>query len=246
VLDRPEALNAWTPELGRELLACVRELADDDGVRAVVVTGAGRAFSSGADLKSGITPAEDGTLDLRGPLHDVYNPIIATIRRMPKPVIAGVNGPAAGIGASLALACDIVLAAESAYLLLAFVNVGLVPDGGASCLVPARAGFTRAAEMALLGERIPARQAYEWNLVTRVVPDAEFEDALAALATRLADGPTRALAATKRLLNEWLYGTLDRQLALEADLQQDMAGSADFMEGVMAFAEKRPPRFSGR
>jgi 2-(1,2-epoxy-1,2-dihydrophenyl)acetyl-CoA isomerase len=164
---------------------------------------------------------------------------------MPKPVVAAVNGPAVGIGLSLALAADLVIAAQSAYLLLAFVNVGLVPDGGSSVFVPARVGFARAAEMAMLGERVSAPQALEWGLVNRVVPDDELEDAAGALLRRLAEGPTASYAGTKRQLNAWLYAGMEAQLELEADVQQEMAESGDFVEGVAAFVSKRQARFGG-
>jgi 2-(1,2-epoxy-1,2-dihydrophenyl)acetyl-CoA isomerase len=247
-LNRPEALNAWNGQLGHDLLAAVREVADDDGVRAVVITGAGRAFSSGADLKdlSGReqrTP--DGHVDVRGVLTARYHPIITGIRTMPKPVLAAVNGPAVGIGLSLALAADLIVAAESAYFLLAFVNIGLVPDGGSSLLVPSRVGFARAMEMAMLGERIPAAQALEWGLINRVVADDAFAGEVAALRDRLAAGPTRSYAGSKRQLNAWLFARMEEQLELEADIQQEMAGSPDFYEGVAAFVEKRQATFRG-
>ena len=165
---------------------------------------------------------------------------------MPKPVIAAVNGPAVGIGCSLPLSCDLVFAAESAYFLLAFVNIGLVPDGGSSLFIPARAGFTRAAEMALLGERVTAEQAERWNLINRVFPDNEFRAKVEEIAGRFAGGPTRSYGGTKRQLNRWLFQQMDDQLALEADIQQEMAGSKDFIEGVMAFVEKRDARFAGQ
>src|SRR5215207_10467973 len=158
-LNRPDSMNAWNEQFGRDLLAAVEAAADDDSVRAVTITGAGRGFSSGADLKAGFEPTPQGHPDVGTALRDRYHPIITTIREMPKPVLAAVNGPAVGIGCSLALACDLVLAKESASLLLAFVNIGLVPDGGSSVLVPARAGAGRAATMAMLGERVPAAQA---------------------------------------------------------------------------------------
>jgi 2-(1,2-epoxy-1,2-dihydrophenyl)acetyl-CoA isomerase len=183
---------------------------------------------------------------VRRVLTERYHPIITTIRTMPKPVLAAVNGPAVGIGLSLALASDLVVAAESAYLLLAFVNIGLVPDGGSSLFVPTRVGFARATEMAMLGERIPARKALEWGLVNRVVPDGAFAAEVEALRDRLATGPTRSYAGTKRQLNAWLYSRMEEQLELEADLQQEMAGSPDFYEGVAAFVEKRPATFEGR
>ena len=245
-LNRPDALNAWNTELGDDLHAAVTEVAADDEVRAVVVTGAGRAFSSGADLKAGFDANEAGHPDVYTRLTEVYHPIITGIRRMEKPVIAAVNGPAVGIGCSLALACDLVVASESSYLLLAFVNIGLVPDGGSSVFIPARVGFTRAAEMALLGERVTARQAFDWNLINRVVADDEFAAAVEELAARFAAGPTRSFAGTKRQLNQSVYAHMDDQLELEATIQQEMAGSTDFMEGVAAFVQKRTARFTGR
>jgi 2-(1,2-epoxy-1,2-dihydrophenyl)acetyl-CoA isomerase len=246
-LNRPETLNAWNTQLGHDLLAAVTAVAQDDDVRAVVLTGAGRAFSAGADLRDlSADRTAGGHPDVRRVLTERYHPIITTIRTMPKPVLAAVNGPAVGIGLSLALASDLVVASESAYLLLAFVNIGLVPDGGSSLFVPTRIGFARATEMAMLGERIPAAQALEWGLVNRVVADADFAGEVAALRDRLAAGPTRSYAGTKRQLNAWLYSRMDEQLELEADIQQEMAGSPDFYEGVAAFVEKRPASFEGR
>ena len=178
-------------------------------------------------------------------LTERYHPLITGIRQMPKPVVAAVNGPAAGIGLSLALACDLVVAAESAYFSLAFVNIGLVPDGGSSLLVPSRVGFTRAAELAMLGERLDARKAVDWGLINRVFPDSEFAAGADALLDRLAAGATRSYAGTKRQLNRWLYDQMDAQLEFEAGIQREMAASGDFAEGLAAFAAKRPPRFTG-
>jgi 2-(1,2-epoxy-1,2-dihydrophenyl)acetyl-CoA isomerase len=246
-LNRPQALNAWNTRLGADLLAALRQAAEDDAVRAVVLTGAGRAFSSGADLKdiSGGEATPDGRPDVYKLLTERYHPIMHAIREMPKPVVAAVNGAAAGIGCSLALCCDLIVAAESAYFLLAFVNIGLVPDGGSSLFVPARVGMARATELAMLGERLPAAQALEWGLVNRVVPDARLDAEVAALAARLAHGPTRSYAGTKRQLNSWLFSRMAEQLELEAQIQQEMSGSADFLEGALAFVEKRPARFAG-
>jgi 2-(1,2-epoxy-1,2-dihydrophenyl)acetyl-CoA isomerase len=244
-LNRPERMNAWGKQLGIDLLAAIELAASDTSVRAVTITGAGRAFSSGADLRAGFDPTPDGHPDLGTVLRERYHPIITGVRRMPKPVLAAVNGPAVGIGCSLALACDLVLAAESAYFLLAFVNIGLVPDGGSSVFVPARAGFGRAAEMAMLGERVPAATGRAWGLVDRLVSDDSFADEVDALAERLATGPTRAYAGAKAQLNERVYAGLDEQLELEASLQQQTAASPDFREGVLAFLEKRAARFSG-
>jgi 2-(1,2-epoxy-1,2-dihydrophenyl)acetyl-CoA isomerase len=245
-LNRPDRVNAWNDQFSADLLAAIRAVTDDAGVRAVVITGAGRGFSSGADLKASLADsAADGTPDVYRRLTERYHPIIVGVREMPKPVVAAVHGPAAGIGASLALACDLVVAAESAYFLLAFVNIGLVPDGGSSLLVPARVGFTRAAELALLGERLGAAQALDWGLVNRVWPDAEFGARTDELVGRLAAGPTRSYAGAKRELNSWLYDRMAAQLELEARTQQEVAGSADFLEGVTAFAEKRQAQFTG-
>jgi 2-(1,2-epoxy-1,2-dihydrophenyl)acetyl-CoA isomerase len=212
-----------------------------------MIRGSGRGFSSGADLRdiSGRELTPDGHPDVRTTLMERYHPIITGIRRMPKPVLAAVHGPAVGIGCSLALVCDLILASESAYFLLAFVNIGLVPDGGSSLLVPSRVGFTRAAEMAMLGERVPAPQALEWGLINRVAADDAFEADSNALLRRLAEGPTRSYAGSKRQLNNWLYTRMDEQLGFEADIQQEMAATGDFAEGVMAFAQKRKAGFQG-
>ena len=188
----------------------------------------------------------EGHPDVQRLLRERYHPIITLVREMPKPVLAAVNGPAAGIGCSLALAADLVIAAESAYFLLAFVNIGLVPDGGSSLLVPSRVGFARAAEMAMLGERIPAPQALAWGLINRVSPDDAFPADADALLERLAAGPTRAYAGAKRQLNGWIYGRMHEQLELEAAVQQELAGSEDFAEGVAAFVERRTAVFGGR
>ncbi len=245
-LNRPDQLNAWDTTLGFELKAAVEVLAADDEIRAVMITGAGRAFSSGADLKDAVSDqTPQGHPDVYGRLTSRYHPIITGIRSMPKPVVAAVNGPAAGIGLSLALACDLILAAESSYFLLAFVNIGLVPDGGSSLLVPSRIGFARAAELALLGERLPAAKALDWGLINQVHQDDQLAAKAQDLVTRLADGPTRSYAGTKRQLNRWLYDRIDDQLEFEAGIQQEMAESGDFAEGVAAFGQKRKPRFTG-
>src|SRR3954462_12289889 len=206
LLNRPDSLNAWNKQFGIDLLEAVQRVTDDDEVRAVCIRGAGRAFSSGADLRDGgagdLTP--EGHPDVRKRLHELYHPIIEGIRHMPKPVLAAVHGPAVGIGCSLALCCDLIVASESAYFLLAFVNIGLVPDGGSSLLVPSRAGFSRAAEMAMLGERVPASKALEWGLITRTAPDDGFAAESDALLDRLAKGPPRAYAGAKRQLNAWV------------------------------------------
>jgi 2-(1,2-epoxy-1,2-dihydrophenyl)acetyl-CoA isomerase len=244
-LNRPERMNALNEQLRIDLLAAVEDVARDDGVRAVLLAGAGRAFSSGADLRENRAATAEGHPDVYSVLTVHYHPIITGIREMPKPVIAAVNGAAAGIGLSLALACDLVLAAESAYFLLAFVNIGLVPDGGSSVLVPTRVGFARAAELALLGERLEAAKALEWGLINQVWPDADLAGQAEAMCSKMAEGPTGSYAGTKRQLNRWLYQNMADQLEFEAQIQQERASSADFREGVAAFAEKRTPRFTG-
>jgi 2-(1,2-epoxy-1,2-dihydrophenyl)acetyl-CoA isomerase len=223
-LNRPQKMNAWNEQLGHDLNAAIERV---------------------ADLSAGFPAAPDGRPDIRRVLRERYHPIILRIREMPKPVVASVHGPAVGIGCSLALACDLVLAAESAYFLLAFVNIGLVPDGGSSALVPARVGLARAAELALLGERLPARQALDWGLINAVHADGELEAAADALLARLAAGPTLAYAGAKRQLNAWAYRGLAQQLELEAEIQGEQAGTEDFVEGVTAFMSKRTPNFRG-
>ena len=244
-LNRPDSLNAWTEQLGTELRHVLEGDAANDSVRAVLVTGAGRAFSSGADLRAGMRQAEDGMPDVRHELHEIYHPAIATVRRLAKPVVAAINGPAVGIGLSLALACDLVMAAESAFLSLAFANIGLMPDGGTTAFVPAAAGKAHAFEMALLAERVPAPQALEWGLVNWVYPDDRLMAEADALAERLAAGPTRSYAGSKEALNRFVYGDLDAQLALEAELQHALARTQDFVEGASAFVQKRTPSFKG-
>jgi 2-(1,2-epoxy-1,2-dihydrophenyl)acetyl-CoA isomerase len=244
-LNRPQTLNAWNAQFGRELGRVLDGEAAADSVRAVLITGAGRGFSSGADLKAGFDPAEDGMPDIRKELHEIYHPAIARVRTLPKPVVAAVNGPAVGIGCSLALACDLVIAAESAYFGLAFVNVGLMPDGGSTAFVPPAVGKARAFQMALLGERVPAPQALEWGLINWTAPDERLMDEAGALVERLAAGPTRSYAGSKRALNTFIYGDLDAQLDLEAEIQHALGRTRDFVEGAAAFVEKRPPAFTG-
>jgi 2-(1,2-epoxy-1,2-dihydrophenyl)acetyl-CoA isomerase len=245
-LNRPDSLNAWTAELGTELRDIVAGPAAEDSVRALLITGAGRGFSSGADLKAGFDPhPDDGRPDVKKELHHVYHPAIAGIRKLPKPVITAVNGPAVGIGCSLALAGDLVMAAESAFFGLAFVNIGLMPDGGSTLFVPAAVGKARAFQMALLGERVSAQQALDWGLVNWVHPDDRLLDEAGALASRLAKGPTLSYAGSKRALNRMIYPDLEGQLDLEAEIQHELARTDDFLEGVGAFVEKREAAFSG-
>ncbi|HEX4109490.1 MAG TPA: enoyl-CoA hydratase-related protein [Solirubrobacteraceae bacterium] len=246
-LNRPEALNAIPPRCAADVRDALRYAGGDPAVRVICITGNGRAFSAGADLKdnSERTLVASGAADLGSPMLDKYGEMILTVREVPKPVIAAVNGGAAGVGASLALACDMVLAHESAYFLLAFVNVGLVPDGGAVPLIGSRIGIARAVEMAMLGERIPAAQALEWGMVNRVLDDEQFQPTVEALLARLAAGPPLSYAGTKEQVNATFYPTLGAATRLEAAQQQRISESRDFAEGVTAFAEKRPARFTG-
>jgi 2-(1,2-epoxy-1,2-dihydrophenyl)acetyl-CoA isomerase len=244
-LNRPDTLNAWHHDFGRELKQAIEVDAADPSVRALLITGAGRGFSSGADLKAGFEPADDGMPDIAKELNDLYHPIMAGLRHLEKPVVAAVNGPAVGIGASLAFACDLVLAGESAYFGLAFVNIGLMPDGGSTLFVPAAVGKARAFQLALLGERVEAAKALDWGLINYVHPDDRLLDEASALVERLAAGPTQSYASSKRALNRMLYPDLDAQLSLEADLQHALARTRDFQEGALAFIEKREPAFQG-
>jgi 2-(1,2-epoxy-1,2-dihydrophenyl)acetyl-CoA isomerase len=241
-LNRPERLNALSYQLARQLLSLVEELAADPAVRAVLLTGAGRAFSSGNDMLQPVP--RDG--EVRDLLREVYHPMLRTLRGMPKPVIAAANGPVAGVGVALALAADLVLAAESAYFLLAQVNIGVVPDGGTFLLVASRVGFTRATEMAMLGERIGASRALDWGLINQVWPDTELAGRAEELALRLASGPTRSYAGIKRELNAWTFAALDEALELETQIVAELRNSADAIEGRTAFAQKRTAQFSGR
>jgi 2-(1,2-epoxy-1,2-dihydrophenyl)acetyl-CoA isomerase len=247
-LNRPERLNAWNQQFGEELRAAILEDAADPAVRAVLITGAGRGFSSGADLKDTLEQAASGgpTPDVGELLRKRYHPIITGIRELPKPVVAAVNGPAVGIGCSLALACDLIWAAESAVFGLAFVNIGLVPDGGSTFLVPVAVGKARALEMALLGQPVSAQEALEWGLINRVVPDGKLMEETTSLAERLASGPTLSYANSKRALNNSMLAIMEEQLELEAQIQSEMAGTGDFIEGVQAFVEKRQPDFKGK
>ena len=239
-LHRPETLNAFNMLMAKELGAELRAIAADDEVRAVVLTGAGRGFSSGLDLiDSGLPTLPSGRPDARTALLEVFNPLVLLLREMPQPVVAAVNGVAAGIGVSMALACDLVLAARSASFVLSFVNIGLVPDGGASLLVTARAGAGRALEMSLLGDPIGAELALDWGLVNRVEDDERLLTEAIELARRLTSGVPKAQAATKDLLNAPFREQLRVQLEREAEAQAERAGSDEADQAMRAFAERR-------
>jgi len=239
-LNRPERLNALNVQMTRDLHGVLAGIATDRGVGAVVLTGVGRGFCSGVDIvDAGLPTFPSGEADVRTALLEASNPVVMMLREMPQPVVAALNGVAAGIGASYALACDLVVAARSAKLVLAFVKVGLVPDGGSSVLVAARAGFGRALEMSLLGDPVTAEQALDWGLVNRVADDGSLVADAMELACRLADGSTATRAAIKRLLNDPILEQLRTQLALEAEMQGVCYRSDEAAEARAAFAAKR-------
>jgi 2-(1,2-epoxy-1,2-dihydrophenyl)acetyl-CoA isomerase len=242
-LNRPETLNSLTPELLVALGRALHEDAAEPSVRAVVITGAGRGFCSGQDLAE--LPAHAGGIDVRARLTSDYLPVIRAMATLEKPVIAAVNGVAAGAGLALALGCDLRVAAETATFVQAFVRRGLVPDAGATYLLPRVVGLGRALELSLLGDPVSAADAERMGLVNRVVPDAELMPAALEMAARLAAGP-RAVGLTKLLLRQSLDRTLAEQCAREADAQAEAVSTEDFAEGLAAFREKRPPRFRGR
>jgi 2-(1,2-epoxy-1,2-dihydrophenyl)acetyl-CoA isomerase len=241
--NRPRTLNALSVKVADELCAALA-IAEGDEFGAVLLTGEGRAFCSGADLKNLDGPKKrNGTNDFERALRQHYNHPVMAIRNLPKPVVAAVNGPAAGIAVAYALACDLVVAARSSYFLLSFLNIGLTPDGGASVLVPARAGTGRFARMALLCERLSAEEALGCGLVDQIEDDDAMLASARALAHRLAGGAQGAQALVKRMINEGPLAGLEAALALEAEIQGTRGDSPEFEEGVAAFLEKRPPRF---
>lgn len=241
-LDRPDRLNAAPPAMFDEIRAA---LAQADGARAVLIEGAGRAFCSGADVGGGALNAPDPQQATHDALTHHYNPALQALADLPIPVVSAVRGAAAGIGCSLALAADFCVAARDAYFLQAFVNIGLVPDGGATWMLPRLIGRARAIEMMMLGERVPAAQALDWGMIHKVVDGDALDETAMALARRLAAGPTVALGLMRRSLAHALDHDYPSAMANEADAQRQARGSADAVEGGMAFLQKRKPQFRG-
>jgi 2-(1,2-epoxy-1,2-dihydrophenyl)acetyl-CoA isomerase len=244
-LNRPERLNAFNEAMHHALRQALEEAEADDTCRALLLTGAGRAFSTGQDLNDRLAkPGEQ--IALGGTLEQFYNPLVRKLRDLRMPVVAAVNGVAAGAGANIALACDITLAARSAQFIQSFARVGLVPDSGGTWTLPRRVGDARARGLALLAEPLPADRAADWGLIWKAVDDAVLMQEATALCEHFAKAPTHGLSLIKQALNASATNTLDAQLDLERDFQRDASLSPDYMEGVRAFMEKRPPNFSGR
>lgn len=244
-LNRPDKLNSFTRAMHAQMREALDAIERDPEIRAVVLTGSGRAFCAGQDLAD--LSFEPGAMTELGALiDDNFNPLVRRLTALPKPVIARVQGTAAGAGANLALACDLVVAARSARFLQAFVNIGLVPDSGGTWFLPHLVGTARALELAMLGEKLPAEDAHRMGLIARCVDDDALDAEVDRLATKLASMPTRAVAAAKQAIRAAATNDLSSQLDLERDLQRELGASADYAEGVDAFLNKRKPRFSGR
>lgn len=240
-INRPDALNACSTAMLRAIEAAFNDHDRDDAVRVAVLTGAGRGFCAGADVGG---KADDG-----GPgadTLDAANAVVSAIRRFPRPVVALTRGPVAGVGVSLAIACDLVLAADDAFFLLAFAKIGLMPDGGATALVAASIGRARAMRMALLAEKVPAAQAHEWGLVSHLAPVDDYERSAAELIATLAAGPSLSYRASKDAINEATLSELEHAFRRERQGQGDLLRTADYAEGAAAFQSRRAPTFTGR
>lgn len=245
-LNRPQRLNSFNPAMHQALATALDHLRDDAEVRVLVLTGAGRAFCAGQDLSDRVAEAGQPPADLGLSIEAYYMPLVRRLRAMPKPVIAAVNGVAAGAGANIALACDLVIATRSARFIQAFSKIGLLPDAGGSYWLPRLLGQARAMGLALLAEPLSAEQAEQWGLIWRCVDDEDFPAAVGQLAEQLASGPTLAYARIKQALQAAEGNSLEQQLQLERDAQRELGFSADYREGVAAFLAKRPPRFGGQ
>jgi len=244
-LNRPDKLNSFTAEMHGALAAALDRAAADAAVRAIVLTGAGRAFCAGQDLEDAVRTAPDSAGDLGQAIDRFYNPLVRRLRGLDLPVVCAVNGVAAGAGANIALACDLVIAAKSARFIQAFCKIGLVPDSGGTFFLPRLVGEARAKGLALLGDALGAEQALAWGLIWAVAEDDALAQEAAALAARLAEAPTRGLALTKQAIHAAAENGLDAALDLERDLQREAGRTHDHREGVLAFLEKRKPVFRG-
>jgi len=244
-LRRPEVLNSFNAAMAQELLLALAKVGKDKAIRSVLLTGEGRAFCAGQDLAE-VTPAENEKIDLKSIVEKHYNPIIKAIRHTEKPFVCAVNGIAAGAGANLALACDIVLASKEATFIQSFCKVGLIPDSGGTFFLPRLVGLGRAAGLMMLGDKVTADQALEFGMIYKVTDANSLQEMSFAIARHLAKQPTLGIGLTKRALNKSLGSDLDSQLAMEADLQGTAGNSEDYTEGVTAFIEKRKPNFTGK
>ena len=244
-LNRPAALNSFTVEMHTEIREVMQQVADDNNIRCLVITAAGRGFCAGQDLADRAMTLSSGAPDVGKSVEENYNPLVRSIMNLPKPVICAVNGVAAGAGASIALACDIVLAARSASFIQVFCKIGLIPDSGGTWNLPRAVGLARARGLALLGDRLPAETAEEWGLIWKCVEDDTLQQEARKMADHFASQPTVALGRIKKLLNTSSSNTLDEQLHLELKAMQELGQSPDYHEGVAAFIEKRPPVFKG-
>jgi 2-(1,2-epoxy-1,2-dihydrophenyl)acetyl-CoA isomerase len=244
-LNRPDKLNAFNPEMHQLLRKALEQALDQAAIRAVLLTGAGRAFCAGQDL-SERNVADDAPIDLSVSLGSNYNPLVRRLRALPKPVVCAVNGVAAGAGANIALACDLVLAARSASFVQSFSRLGLVPDSGGTYFLPRLVGGARALGLALLGEKLSAEQAERWGLIWKAIDDEKLMSEAATLARALAIGPTRGYGLVKKALNASWGNSLDAQLDQERDLQREAGMSEDYREGVSAFLQKRKPNYKGK
>ena len=245
IFNRPERLNSFNPQMHEEVAQALRKVRDEGRARVLLISGQGRGFCAGQDLSDRNVAPDQEPPDLGYSLENYYNPLIRGLRDLPVPVICAVNGVAAGAGANIALACDIVLAARSAKFVQAFARIGLLPDSGGTWILPRLVGQARAMGLAMLGDAISAQQAADWGMIWRCLPDEELMPEAEKLAAHLATQPTRGLAFIKQAINQSFANSLDEQLDLERDLQRQAGRTRDYREGVTAFFEKRPPSFQG-
>jgi len=245
-LNRPERLNSFTAGMHEELRAALAAVKADASARVLLLTGAGRGFCAGQDLSDRAVAPGDAAVDLGASIETNYRPLVLELRSFPMPVVCAVNGVAAGAGANIALACDLVIAAKSASFIQAFCKIGLIPDAGGTYFLPRLVGTARAMGLALLGDKLSAQQAADWGLIWKCVEDGELAATVDALLAQLAQAPTRGLVATRRALHASSHATFEAQLDLERDLQRELGFGNDYREGVAAFLAKRPPQFTGK